>query len=373
MRTTGGNAILVRVDGNHGMGLGHLYRSRSVARALRQNLGLEPIFLVLGTTLDSGFERILADEGFRVEVVSGAAPNREYPERIRRLIATEQPIAVLTDLLTPDTSDLDLLADPELRDRSIQGYVEMLKTLGPPVISITDEPERIAIRPDIVIDHSCHSPLEDYEKIVGTEFYLGTEYFPLSDDFVPFVGRPKATPDKVRRVLVLFGGSDHNRFTLRAVREVAKLPEVTFTVVLGPAIAEREAARAEIISLGGELVEGAESIAMVMNETHIAVTAGGNTVFELAALGIPAIALCTRERQCRNADYFQSRGCLVNLGLGTEVTDETIGGAVRRLAEDAARRARMTIAGRCTVDGRGLERIADIVLKCTAMREVASA
>lgn len=373
MSVAHGHTVFVRVDGNHGMGLGHLYRSLSVARALRRMLGFEPVFIVLRSTLESGFARILKNEAFRIEVVSGTESDCEDPSRIRLLIAAERPTVVMTDLLTPDPSDHDLLKNPELRDRSVQSYVEALKVLGTPIVSITDEPERITIRPHAVIDHSCYFPAEDYGAVPDTHFYLGPDYFPLSDDFVPFVGQQRSTPDKARRVLVLFGGSDHNRFTLRVAREVAKLSGTSFAVVLGPAIKEREVARAEIGALGGKLVEGAESIAALVFEADLAVSAGGNTVFELAALGVPAITLCTRERQCRNADYFQSKGCLLNLGLGTEVADETIGVSVRQLAEDAAGRARMTLAGRQTVDGRGLARIVDIVAQHATAREAARA
>jgi spore coat polysaccharide biosynthesis predicted glycosyltransferase SpsG len=109
-----------------------------------------------------------------------------------------------------------------------------------------------------------------------------------------------------------------------------------------------------------------------MCAADLAITHGGNSLYELAAVGTPAVVLCRRQRQQQNARFFQERGTALSLGAGTEVAAERLRAAVRELAADPARRAAMAAAGRRTVDGDGLARVCRLVAAELALVTAAS-
>jgi spore coat polysaccharide biosynthesis predicted glycosyltransferase SpsG len=132
--------------------------------------------------------------------------------------------------------------------------------------------------------------------------------------------------------------------------------------VIGPGVADKEALRQSVEALGCRAHMAPRSIAGLMVKADLAITTGGNTVFEFAALGTPAITLCVRRRQDGNAEYFQQLGAVRNLRLGDAVTEADLAVEIVTLAADRAKRQAMSEAGRRAVDGRGLERVVDAVL-----------
>ena len=97
--------------------------------------------------------------------------------------------------------------------------------------------------------------------------------------------------------------------------------------------------------------------------TDIAVTRGGaNTLFELAALGIPALVIplpkgCSRGDQVDNANYFCERGCVRVLDQ-SELTPDRL---VSEGGEVFARRIAMRRGAKNLNDIDGREKIADIL------------
>ena len=354
------------MDAHFKFGMGHAFRCLNLALGLRNRLGIQPHFLVLEHSLRTGLDRYLAEHGITHTVVSDADEYAEDFGRTRSAVQSAGTAVVVTDLLAPDPTDSDLLVDEQLRFPPMARYIEELRELGVPVISLTDEIDRIDIRPDAVIGASCHHPAEPYNDVLGTRFFLGPEYYILGPDFLPFLDRSKDLPERARRVLLTFGGSDHDHFSLKAARALAGDGSLELTAVLGPAVSRPDEIAGELRQMGVDVLHAVPSLAGLMFDADIAVTTGGNATFELAAMGTPAVTLCTRERQARNADYFQSRGTLKNLGLGRDVSPAQIRDAVQGLASDRHRRAQMSEAGRLAVDGRGLDRVSEVVARSFA-------
>ena len=91
--------------------------------------------------------------------------------------------------------------------------------------------------------------------------------------------------------------------------------------------------------------------------SDLAITGGGLTKYETAVTGTPSIILSQVAHQVDLAEEFEKEGTALNLGLGTEVSQEDITEAVTRLSGDGALRAEMSRRGKRLVDGRGVERI----------------
>ena len=201
------HSILFRVDAHRQFGMGHIFRCIHLAVYLREHLGLQPLFCLLDHSLETGCAKNLEANGIEYKVVSGANRFKEDMGLTNDLIQSIQPRLIVTDLLSPDPGDADLWEDGKLVFESVSEYVGNLRVQGLKVVSITDEIDHIAIRPNVVLGASCHYPERDLQSAKGTEVYLGPDYYILSDDFREFAGRSKEIPDQARKILLIFGAA----------------------------------------------------------------------------------------------------------------------------------------------------------------------
>ena len=350
--------ILFRVDAHRKFGMGHAFRCLNYAIGLRELLPVEPHFLMLKSSLESGFPDWLKKHDIPLHIVSGENIYREDFCKTEGILKEYRSSIVFTDLLNPDKSDDDLNLDPDLHFPLLAGYIAKLKKTGITVFSITDAMEEIDIGPDVVIAAGNQHP-EKFKDNEETKYLTGSAYYVLPADFREFVNKPKTIPERAEKVLVFFGGSDVDGFALKTV-EALKKSSFQLNVILGTATPAAELTAEKMLEAGAEVLFNPPKIAKILFEADIAITHGGNTTFELAALGVPLIVISRRERQHHNAVFLQDKGVAVNLGLGFGLNPEIVRNTVEELAGDHEQRSSMSRAGRLLVDGRGLERIAEV-------------
>ena len=98
-----------------------------------------------------------------------------------------------------------------------------------------------------------------------------------------------------------------------------------------------------------------------MKKSDIAVTAGGNTLLELAFLGIPSLIVCAEKFEVETAKLMQKSGFGKNLGFGRDVSKNKISSNLNRLIKNFELRQKMNICGPKIIDGNGVSRIIDII------------
>jgi spore coat polysaccharide biosynthesis predicted glycosyltransferase SpsG len=165
-------------------------------------------------------------------------------------------------------------------------------------------------------------------------------------------------------VLVTMGGSDPCGLTLQALRALDSMPE-SFEIVIavGPAFMhEAELATWCGVARHKYRVKRENSLLDLMVGSDVAVVSFGTTVYELAATGLPAVALSISEDHLHSAEVFARHGSMISLGLSSSVDDASIQDAVRRLLSDRALWSAMAKRGQEAVDGRGAERVAALLL-----------
>jgi spore coat polysaccharide biosynthesis predicted glycosyltransferase SpsG len=101
------------------------------------------------------------------------------------------------------------------------------------------------------------------------------------------------------------------------------------------------------------------SLAPVLGAAEVAVVAGGITLYEAAALGVPAVAVAIVAAQRPTVRAFVRAGAA--LGLPTEPTAHRVAALAARLLNDAAQGRALAVRGRRLVDGRGTARVADVL------------
>jgi spore coat polysaccharide biosynthesis protein SpsF len=154
-------------------------------------------------------------------------------------------------------------------------------------------------------------------------------------------------------------GAGDERMTVPAVRALARLPQsFEATVVIGEAAPREIEAQIARAAPHYAVVRSREALPKLMQGGDLALVGFGPAAIELAALGVPAIYVCTDEAQALAALAFERAGMGYSL-IGMSLTGESkIASAVTDLLADTAHRRAMSAAGRMNVDGRGAQRIA---------------
>jgi UDP-2,4-diacetamido-2,4,6-trideoxy-beta-L-altropyranose hydrolase len=199
----------------------------------------------------------------------------------------------------------------------------------------------------------------------GTRLLLGPRYALVRRQFFT---RERAIAGEVRRILVTTGGTDVDGGIVRLVEAVCRaLSDAIADVIVGRYFTNQSIQALEQVAAanpGVILHRDVDDARDLMLGADLALTGGGQTTFELAATGTPAIAVGLVDNQARNLISLKTAGALVYAGeIGDADTIDTVHGLLSELSRSRERRERMSLAGRRMVDGRGAERVADELLR----------
>lgn len=330
--------VLFCVDGGSEMGMGHVYRSLAVAKELTKIVPHADVCFLMRAELPEGMQHI-----------AGAG----YPIRVARQDA-ETTIGVIRDY-SPNIiiNDRPFLADD---------YLRALAGLGASTINLVDSLDDI------------EKPFELASIIIATmqegdveldDYHAGPAFAILRDSFRKKTNKVPAISDEGRKLVVSFGGSDPQNLTMKALSALDGVADVSVTVVLGPAYGYRSELEALVakLSVKPEILKNVEHMADILFEADLVLCSGGMTVFEIAALGRPGIVLCQNTRERERMEGFARYGTILHLGLGTDVSEETIRNQAEGLVKDRGRRQQMSDAGARLVDAQGASRVYEVMKK----------
>jgi spore coat polysaccharide biosynthesis protein SpsF len=337
--------VIVRCDGSSKIGLGHVRRCLSVARALRDREGFGVRFAMTDDAL--GVEPVRA-EGFPVELMPGGAKEIDW---LLSLAETHKPVATILDVRT------DLTATSVLRLRGADMIVAAIDDAGP---------RRLAV------DASFYPPVPQVFAMnwegAEAEPYVGWEWVVLGHAAMPPFSHHEGRP----RVIISMGGSDPQGLTRTAVRALALLRgDFDVTVVVGPGADNRLEMELGEIAPRFSIVRSPNDLPRLMSEADLGLISFGVTAYELAALGVPAVYLCLTDDHAQSASAFERAGMGLSLGVASRVSPANAAQAVGDLLVDPMRRRAMGAAGRMNVDGRGAMRIAERIRRLVTDRAAA--
>jgi UDP-2,4-diacetamido-2,4,6-trideoxy-beta-L-altropyranose hydrolase len=331
--------VLFYTEGGPHVGFGHLRRCLTLASALRA-LGVESLFLVHGG--QPAVQQVVR-AGCQVVAARAHANAAELVELQRTLGA---PAIVVDSYTLP------------------HAYFSALAATGARLVVIDDLGGHHPAA-DLVVNPSIEARRGDYplQPCGRTAYLLGPRYALLRPEFAVPPQRDEAGP--VRRVLLTLGGADPHGLTASLLRWVSQaLPECALDVVIGPFCSQTapiEAAARQHAAVTLHLHP--THVRALMLAADLAITAGGQTTYELAATGTPAIGIQVAENQAGNLQGWARRGALLPVGCVTDPDLEfKLRAALLALAGDPARRATMSRRGRALVDGRGVPRVARAIV-----------
>jgi UDP-2,4-diacetamido-2,4,6-trideoxy-beta-L-altropyranose hydrolase len=332
--------VLFRPDVGPGVGLGHLRRCLTLAADLR-SLGADCTFLLNGDATARG---VVAASGFQVRGLDRHDDNAEAASYCRQA----RPAAVVVDSYGYSTEELAALA------------------ASGAAIVVLDDLAAHELPVDVVVNGGICAERKAYRGRPDTRYLLGPTYALLRPEFATPPSR--AIREAVQRLLITVGGSDAHGLTARFLGwAAATLGSVAIDVVVGPLFEDRTA----IERVGAALPEAVavnlhddpSDMRALMVVADLALCGGGQTTYELAAVGTPAVATRLAANQTDNLRGLDGAGALTwagdvhDAGLETKVTR-----AIEALNHDPQARSAMSQRGRSVVDGLGSSRVARAIV-----------
>lgn len=324
--------LLFRFDAGPEVGMGHWYRCVALADALRKR-GVDSVHFLVNR-LRPPLQRELQQRGI---------PYTQSAE-------WGDPVAVLDALMTFPHARLVL----DTMETATTFVIE-LQHQGIPVLSIGgsgDGRDHVQVRIDGMIPRLGHS-----SEFSGKRLFLGTEYVILRshfDEAFPIRTRPAITS-----ILVALGG-DASAVGLGLARIVAtQMPDSQVNVLMGPLASS---SRFDGPSLRTH--RGVRNPRPLMEACDVALVSGGMGAYELMRLGRPLLLLPQTSLQETASRAFVQAGVGVLVSREEQATEarrkEALTVRLRQL-RDPVVREQLAHNGCKLVDGRGLQRVTEIV------------
>ncbi len=276
------------VNGNHDIGLGHISRILQIA---------DELF----TKPDIYFDEAQTSREFFGLTTYSVIPVYGQDGFIKA-VSEKQYDIIINDILNTDASYMKMLRDASKDSR---------------IINFEDEGEGTKYA-DVVINAL-------YEKETGSNTICGNKYFVLSKLFLVY--DPISIRNKVRDVIVTFGGADPQNYSER-ILDIAKLPgnkNINFHVIFGRANGTYNRLKSFNKYDNIEILHDIDNMAELMSRCDIAISSRGRTCFELAAMGIPTISIAQHEREEMHEFVCKENGFIcLPAGTNDNVIKETV-------------------------------------------------
>ena len=366
------SVIYIRTDGNSNIATGHLVRCLCIAQAL-ENLGKTVCFLVSDkdskTLLEDLAESIFPDySSYSTKLLETAVYDNlelEIDEMVEFLGSSHNDFKSNT---LPNTSISDesekniptVLIDSYFVTKD---YLFSLRKIAK--IAYMDDLRAFDYDVDMVINYDVipKSKEEEYRQAYTNAdiTLLGAQYTPLRNQFQ---NQKVVMREKIRNVLITTGGSDPYHFTESLVFSLlTQNIDVNLHVVVGRLFKNTTALK----SLVGKypqvhLYHNVNNMAELMKQCDFAVSAAGTTLYELCALGIPAISFTMADNQIIMAETFKETQAVPYAGdirdAGNFNVAECISNHLYFLMKDTDMRKVQQEKMRSLVDGNGAAKIA---------------
>ncbi|TDX58935.1 UDP-2,4-diacetamido-2,4,6-trideoxy-beta-L-altropyranose hydrolase [Orenia marismortui] len=331
------NKIAFRADGGEEIGMGHMMRCLALAKAFPA--GIKVYFI----TKDNQSVKALLKRK-NIEILS-----------IDKKLSINDEIKSVKELILSNKINI-LITDSYQIDRE---YLLKLKKVVGKLVSIHDS-DPFIFPSDMIINGNIYASNLDYNS-KGAELLLGNKYTLMREEFANLPH--KKIQKKVDNILVTVGGGDPLNLTPKILASLARLSkenrnDLHIDVVIGPSfnnIAEIiEIVRS--IDLEISLHFKIKKMSQLMLNSDLAISAGGGTLYELAACGIPAIVLLQAENQILAAEKMDQKGSIINLGFGDQIELEELISTIGEVIKDFSKREEMSRIGQQLVDGLGAKR-----------------
>jgi UDP-2,4-diacetamido-2,4,6-trideoxy-beta-L-altropyranose hydrolase len=278
--------LTVLTEGGRVFGFGHITRCLSISKYFKES-GVTVEFIVDG---DDSILSTLENQSF---VLMDWLNNNSILQEL------EDSSFVLIDSLR--------ITDDQIRN---------IQKLNADIIYIDDEKRRNILDRGFVLDWTVLVDEKHYflPKKEGVTYLLGSKYTPLREPFKSIY--KTRIVKKIQTIFVSFGGSDVRNLTPVVLETLSKnFPNLKKNIVVGSGFSNIENIKL-FQDENTTLIHNAnaEKISSLMRESDIAISSGGQTLYELTCLGVPTIAILLVENARDDTEGWAKVGAIDYIG-----------------------------------------------------------
>lgn len=354
----GVDMIFIRADGGPEIGIGHLMRCMTLALelALRQGGRENVCFVCAG----QGSADFVKGRGFPARVLETDYRDMESELPLWRGILEEarEERGAGAFLILVDSYFVTEKYLAFLRNRAFTALMDDMGVERYPV--------------DCLINYSLTADYRAYERLYAgqnTSLMIGCRYAPVRRQFL---NAGYQVQKQVKSVLITTGGGDIENIAGQIWKTVNS-EKYEFHLVTGrfsPHFQELKSLERGCSNL--RIHHDVEDMAGLMKMCDLAVTAGGSTVYELAAVGVPFICFSYADNQTEQARSMEERGIALYAGAYHYSPRETlarIGDLFERLSSHAQERMAIHENEKRMTDGNGAGRLAEELIRLAGRRK----
>lgn len=302
--------IVIRTAGYPQIGLGHIYRTLTLAL----HIYTHDIIFMTEAKHALGIKKL---SEFHYPIVT-FKDDRDFFRKVKRL----NPSIVINDILNTSSD-----------------YIIKLKEMGKFVVNFED-----------LGDGSLHADLvfnSIYEFTINAPgHFFGHKYECVRDEF--FLYRPEKINKQVNKITITFGGTDQNNLTERTLKALKNIPinNIYINVILGLGFSEtyKKTLKKVAETLGKktkvEIKQNIKNMAQELSNSDIVVTSNGRTIYEVAVLGVPCLAISQNDRESTHLFSHVASG-IINLGHANTVSEKNVANQLKKLINNYKLREKM--------------------------------
>jgi CMP-N-acetylneuraminic acid synthetase/spore coat polysaccharide biosynthesis predicted glycosyltransferase SpsG len=292
--------IIIHVVGRPDLGLGHVYRGLTIANEL---VGHDIVFLI--SELDELALKLINMQNYKVVIYKN--------DKLLKTIFDINPDCIINDILDTNEEYTKAIKEQKIAQINFEDMGAGIKNVN------------------LVIN----ALFEDKRK--SKRILSGSNYVCLRDEF--YWSKPITFKKEVKNLFICFGGTDPSNLTCRVISVLAKIWQkynITINLICGPGYIfteELEKVAKIYDKINIKVIKATSKISKYMMDSDIAITSGGRTVYELTALHVPTMVICSNTREITH-NFANIENGIENLGHHQELSDKDLEVKFERLVID---------------------------------------
>ena len=318
--------ILFLTDGSLKIGMGHIYRSLNLANELQKN---NKIIFVTREKLSA----------------------KIFKKKYKTFFVNKNDITKEKNIISK--FDPDLIIIDKLKERN--STISNIRSICNNLLFIDYTKKNIE---NTFYGITMLYPITGF----SSEKYLTLKYSILNKKFSE--NRVSKIKPIVKKIIILQGGSDTYCFTPKIIDSFNSIPEkFDIAVVVGKSFKCWEKLEKSIKNSKQKisLLNDVPSLAPILKNYDLAITAGGMTLLELACVGVPSLVVCGEKFEIETANLLQKNNFGINLGFGKNLSKKKISRNIEFLKNNYTLRKKMNTHGQKLIDGKGVIRVKEFI------------
>lgn len=328
--------VVIRVDGNSKIGLGHIYRGIALAHMLKDEFIIEFV-----TKLDSTLSPI-QETNFKFTILPLEITIDNEPNWLKEKYSSKNTILII------DGYQFNDKYQKNIKDNNFKlVYIDDLVSFHQ--------------HADIVINHSLGVKPDDYSAEPYTKFALGTEYALLRPTFLQ-AAKEDRTMSTIDTAFVCFGGTDIFDISYIATKALLEINQIKkINVVIGNAYTHNKifnlTSHTDKINIFRNVSE--EELLQILLKSSFAIIPSSTILFELCCIKMPILTGYYVENQKNILFSLLDKNAVISCGNISKMTKNSFKNKINQtLKKDFTNNMD---AQKILFDGKSKERILKIM------------